>query len=173
MSFLEKIFQRREKYKIFPSEEERRDVVEICNHVVGYIHEKRIPNLVLLDRSARPTYIGVLWLWHKKFPNEQPPRIFFVNPTGFLDEDSAYQEHESVFPRIVELKSDSIKSGEDMGELEDIAGRTRAAVQEDFRATFSGLAGDRNRPLLIFDTCIHLGRTLKPVIKNFRGYWIH
>jgi len=163
MGLLSELEGRRDGYEIFPRKSERKEIVEICNKVVDYLHDNEIPNLVLLDRSARPAYIGIMKLWHKKYPDKQMPNIYFVNPTGFIDREAAFEKSVSGFPRMVELKLASDKSQDNIGDMKDFIERTEEVVQADFEGTYSRLIADKDKPLLVFDNCIHHGRAFKPV----------
>jgi len=151
----------REKMDFSPSfsESEKKEIFEICSRLSELIHEKGFRNLVIVDRSSRPVFVGIKEYWKIKYPSEPLPNIYFVNPKGF----KAAEKHTK---RELEIAGARARFAED--EVEEIdSARTTEVILEDFLDTYKKLLVDREKPLLVFDSCIHSGATLKPVIDIF------
>jgi hypothetical protein len=127
-------------YKMFDTAESRADIVDISERLAEHLKENNIENVILLDRSARPAYLGLVKVWRKKFPNKKRPNIYFVNPDGFKTE--------------IHTCTDSEKSEKD--------------VLEEFQKNYPALAGNKGK-VLVYDTCIHSGDTVVPVIDTLRA----
>lgn len=148
---------KREKYAFFQVEESRDDLFEFVRSIAEYLHDNKIPNLVIVDRSSRPLYIGVIEYWRSKYPNEKLPGMYFVNPKGFK-----YQEmlNSSDLDKVLQsayAKDDAIESSHDV--------RNKQDVLNEFQETYDRLLADKDKPVLVFDSCIHSGDTLLPVKK--------
>ena len=65
-ALMQELEARRSGYEFFPYEEERREIVQIASRLVDYVDDHDITSLVLLDRSARPVYIGFNEAWKRK-----------------------------------------------------------------------------------------------------------
>ncbi|MFH1089167.1 MAG: hypothetical protein V1716_01960 [Candidatus Uhrbacteria bacterium] len=123
-------------YNYFYSPQERKEIFEFSSKLADFIHEKNIRNLVIVDRSSRPAYIGINEYWKFRFPSEPPPNIYFINPKGF---NVSYWR-----------------------------GITEQGIIDEFSSVYKKLSADKDKSVLFFDTCIHSGRTLKPVIDIFK-----
>jgi hypothetical protein len=144
------------EYTFFPDEESRRQLFEYCKGITEYLHEQQVADLVIVDRSARPVYVGVRECWHKMYPDEELPGIFFVNPKGFTPAQKI--DFMNVLKDIMKAmsKGDSAAPPADMN-------RDEYDIQDEFANTYRRLMTDRDKPILLFDTCIHSGGSLKPV----------
>lgn len=131
------------RYEFFEDAIERQELFDYCKKVAEYLHDEGIADLVIIDRSSRPVYIGVKEYWRHAYPGEKSPNMYFMNPNGFR------------------LKSEAGHKG---GERD-----TRGEVEEEFAATYRQLMEDKEKPVLIFDSCIHSGNTLEPVKKTMEG----
>lgn len=157
-ALLQELEARRNGYEFFPYEEERREIVQIASRLVDYVDAHSIGSIVLLDRSARPVYIGFNEAWKRKH-GESPknsekgskPNIYFVNPTGLNNIYSASEW---------DLKDKAYyKANEASGHLRD-----PREVQEDFENGYERLLKDGESGILLFDTCIHSGDSVRPVV---------
>lgn len=160
----------RDKYKnkeIFSDLLEKRELVEICNKIVDYIQVHEISDLVLIDRSARPVYIGVLILWRRKFPDLEPPNISFINPTGLIDINKGLAPGRFDIPRAVELQLLAEKYGESCVDIADLENWTARSVEEQFSDKYKGLMSRKDKPILLFDNCIHSGSSFYPTMNLF------
>lgn len=147
-------------YEFFPYKEERDEVFKYCKAIAEYIKTEKIPNLIIIDRSSRPLYVGVKEYWKQKYPNERGPNIYFMNPLGFnTSEETSPAE-------TIDLKLKSVMNGEKDVVTEKI--RSKTAVLDEFKKTYTRLMKDKSKPALIFDTCLHTGNTLFPVIETLK-----
>ena len=142
-------------YQFFIYKEEREDVYKFSAAIAEHLKEQNIPNLVITDRSSRPLYIGVREYWKKKYPDKKMPNIYFMNPRGFKSAENLTGQD------IVKIISDNMFSN-DAKVVHDQA-RNHGEIYQDFKQTYKTLLKDKNKPVLVFDTCIHSGNTLKPV----------
>lgn len=150
------------EYEFFRSYGEREELVTILVRIVDYLHDNKIPNLVLVDRAARPAYGGIKYLWRKKYPQEYPRNIFFVNPSGFRNLDT---------PANFQYSMKKISSADEAEEnVEGFVGpeRSQEEIEKEFQREYRKLMGQREKPLLILDTCVHKGESLRPVKDSFR-----
>ena len=115
------------KYGYLITPRMRKEALEIGDAVAKYMHDNNIPNIMLLDRSARPTYMTLKNSWKKNYPNEKCPNIYFTNPSGY-DTDKPLSELASEFNKI-----------------------------------YTGLAKNKEAPVIVFDTCMHQGNHITPV----------
>jgi hypothetical protein len=88
------------------------------------------------------------------------PGIFFLNPKGFKAEEDLDNEEILQIAMECAMKDDA---------LELPRARHREEIMSDFAATYKGLFKDKEKPVLIFDSCIHSGDTLEPVKKSFEA----
>ncbi len=83
------------------------------------------------------------------------PNIYFMNPKGFkAREDLSPQEVEAIIMDC-EWKGDVTENPKQV--------RPRKDIYEEFQQTYKQLLTDKEKPVLVFDTCLHTGNTLSPV----------
>jgi hypothetical protein len=157
---MESINPREKDYRFFQHFEERQELFDYSKAIGEYLKTQGITNLVIIDRSARPLYIGVREYLSLKYPNEPKPNIYFVNPKGFKVSE------ELTDGEIEEIINDCNWKG-DVHEGEEFV-KTHEDIAREFSNMYKRLINDRDKPVLIFDTCIHRGRTLAPVKKIFK-----
>jgi len=147
------------EYEFFKDPEERKEVFEYSKAIAEYLRSENIPNLVIIDRSSRPLYIGVREYLKAKYPDEDVANVYFMNPKGFnVREDLDPEEIDDIAIDCV-LKDDLEEAPNQI--------RSRKNVMRDFKETYDRLLADKKKPVLIFDTCIHSGDTLTPVKNIF------
>lgn len=151
---------KQEPYRTFESVQSRRELYQYCKRVTDYLHKHRIPSLILPDRSARPLATGVRECWMNTYADQKLPHIYFINPYGFktskdLTDTDLFKQ---AFPGI---------TGENTPPLPD-PNKTRERIQEEFTQHYPQLIHDKNKPVLIFDSCIHSGGTLSSVKDTLR-----
>lgn len=59
-----------------------------------YLHDQNVPNMIFLDRSPRPLWVGIDEYWKENYNHKPRPSIYFVNPSGF---DSLAKAKREVF----------------------------------------------------------------------------
>jgi hypothetical protein len=138
----------------------RSEVFSFSKAIAEHLHDNGIEDLVIVDRSSRPLYIGVMEYWKSAYPDERRPGIYFVNPKGFKDKDTLPREELWRANREAALKGDLSES--------DTNARTRLEIDAEFAEAYPKLMADRDKEVLIFDTCIHSGDTLASVVESFR-----
>jgi hypothetical protein len=153
-------FEKKESnYTFFRTERERSELFEYTKGLAEYIISEQIKNLVIVDRNARPVYIGVREYLLHKYPETEMPQIYFLNPKGFKAKKELTQR---------EIRKIMISS-----KIKDPTGETREEIRDkeeiiqEFEDIYKRLLDDKNEPVLIFDTCIHSGDSLDPVKELF------
>lgn len=124
-------------YKYFKKKKQRHDVYEFSKELGNYLHSENIPNIVFMDRSSRQAWVGLDEYWKNNFSKDKKPNMYFINPDGFIIE--SYWDQEDA-----EEQEENIKN--------------------QFENIYKKLNEDKDKPLAIFDTCIHTGKTIIPVI---------
>lgn len=156
---------RRDGYQFFTTPEERHELVETARRTAEYLHDNKIRNFVIMDRAARPIYIGVKEMWKKLYPNEKLPDIYFLNPTGFMNLNEAEKTGQTGLPKGMEMMYSGFLKGNDLGQ----GIRSQAEIEYDFMKTFQRMLANRNEPTLLFDTCIHSGDSVGNVQTTLRN----
>ncbi|OGN10292.1 MAG: hypothetical protein A3J46_00670 [Candidatus Yanofskybacteria bacterium RIFCSPHIGHO2_02_FULL_41_11] len=148
----------KEKYAFFQFKEARDDLFEFVKSISEYLHDNEIPNLVIIDRSSRPLYMGVIEYWRSRYPDEKMPGIYFLNPKGFKQRESLSRYDIEKIQLDSRFKHDALESPQKI--------RTKQEVLEEFEEVYHKLLADKDKPVLVFDSCIHSGDTLDPVKKT-------
>lgn len=118
------------------------DLYEATKTLGDYCIENQVQSVVLPDRSARGIWIGLDEYLRLAHPAHARPSIHFINPDALIQKRSRYHE----------------------------VGLPYSAADTQMRESHNALlTTDRSAPLLIFDTCIHEGETLRAV----RNYFEH
>ncbi len=160
---MEKSFNHHEtepaSYEFFEHPQERQELFDYSKAVAEYLRIENIPNLVIIDRSARPLYVGVKEYLRSKYPDERTPNIYFMNPKGF-------KAKEDLTPEEIEDIIEACRWHDDIDETSDQA-RSREEIMTEFQNTYKRLISDKDKPVLVFDTCIHSGNSLESVKKAF------
>lgn len=159
-----------EKYKFFTTPERRHDIYEFSKGLTTYLHNEKIPNLILIDRSPRPIWIGVDEYWKQNYKEEQRPNIYFVNPDGF---DSLYKAIKEENISDQELFTDQMifsLTGESM--ILKKADEIDEKIKNQFEKVYHKLEEQKKKPIALFDNCIHSGKTIIPILSYFKrnGY---
>ena len=139
-----------------------RQSYEYIKKIAEYVDENNIENMVLLDRSARNVCTGLREYWRLLQENEERekenPHIYFINPRGFVSNEK--------YPTIADKRFYNRKMQYDKPEDIDLI-RDEAEIDEDFKNTYARLIQDKDKPLLIYDNCVHEGESLQNVLKFF------
>jgi hypothetical protein len=143
------------QYNIFITESERNELYEYSSEVTRYLHDEQIADLVIIDRSSRPLYIGVIECWRSFYPGEARPGIYFLNPKGFkatknMSRDEIYDEVMHCLDTQDNIDFPSTRRGD-------------TEIDEEFAIVYTRLVADKDKPILVFDSCIHSGHSLLPV----------
>jgi hypothetical protein len=146
-----------EKYEFFDDEKERSELFEYSKKIAEYLKSENIPNLVIIDRSSRPLYVGVKEYLQSKYPDDKKPDIYFMNPKGFKAKENMTQEEIDGVIMDCAFKGDSWESSDQV--------RSKEEILKEVEDTYKKLMLDKEKPLLVFDTCIHSGKSLEPVKK--------
>lgn len=132
------------------------DIWRFSKSVAEYVEEEKVPNVVFMDGSAREAFVGIDEYWNLKHKGEQDapekPKFLFMNPRGFRNADEFKKKKYALFGAagpLSKLPPDTVKK--------------KAEVLEDFQQTFDKLMADKNKPVLLIDTCAHSGRSIRNV----------
>lgn len=153
---------RRDGYRFYPSPAERAELRMIFERTAEYLHDNKIKNFILIDRSARPAHIGLREMWKKKYPDTPMPDVYFLNPTGFVNSADAKSLGKTGMPKGMEIMFDGFMKGNDFSNT-TTGPRSQEEIERDFETTYQRLVGNKDQPTLLFDTCIHTGDSIKPV----------
>ncbi|MFA5926762.1 MAG: hypothetical protein WCT32_05345 [Patescibacteria group bacterium] len=138
----------------------QRELYQFSKAIAEFIHRKQIPHTVLLDRSARPIYVGVIEYWRRRYQEEPLPQIHFVNPDGFKAANRLGVQQMLKVATDSMLKQDVVYNPFDMRESSEII--------EEFQRTYHRLYADRDKPVLIMDVCSHSGEAIRHVKTIFQ-----
>ncbi|MEK9151753.1 MAG: hypothetical protein AAB692_00100 [Patescibacteria group bacterium] len=141
--------------------EARKDVFEFSKTIAEYLKNNGIKDLVIADRSSRPLYIGVREYWMKIFPDEPMPNMYFINPKGFKSRDSLTDAELQDAGYDAAVKDDRVERIE--------TARNRKEIIAEFKQVYKKLYADNKEPVLLFDTCLHSGKTLYSVVEAFKA----
>lgn len=148
-------------FEFFTTQKERSELFRYCASIAEKLHRDDISNLVIVDRSARPVYIGVREYWRDKFPQEKMPGMYFLNPKGFKAKETL-TDMEVADIAYESMEKDDIDEG-----MESV--RSREEILAEFQKTYSALMRDKEKPVMVFDSCLHTGNTLEPVIESMKA----
>ncbi len=85
-------------YEFFDDPRERQELFNYSRAIAEYLRAEDISNLVIIDRSSRPLYVGVREYLHLQYPDEEMPNMYFMNPKGFkAKEDLTSEEIASMY----------------------------------------------------------------------------
>lgn len=149
-----------DRYEFFEFEEARKQLFEFTEKIVDYLRKEKISNLVIVDRSSRPLYVGVREYWQKKYPQEKKPNILFVNPNGFKAREDLTEDEIEELINECDFKLDAVETPDQV--------RPKERIIKEFHEKYKLLVADKEKPVLIFDSCIHSGDTLLPMKKIFK-----
>lgn len=135
------------EYNYFDSYESE-VIFETAKTIGEYVAAKNIANIVFCDRSARAIYIGIKEYLKAKRPHVTPG-MYFVNPRGMKPVNFTYLEDIPESQKELDL---------DRNEKSEI-------IAKVFENKFSKLVEENDKTVLIFDACIHSGRTVG-ILKN-------
>jgi hypothetical protein len=164
ISFLQRIHALEEEIRLkfegddfifFEEESERYELFKYTQSIVDYVRQERVSDLVIIDRSSRPLYIAFIEYWRNEYPQEPMPGIYFMNPKGFKSKDEYSARELEEIALECTLKDDA---SEEVGRV-----RTRGEILEELKTTYKRLMENKDKPILVFDSCIHSGDTLSPL----------
>lgn len=156
--------EQRKPYEYFWKPEKRQDIYQFSRGVTKYLHDEKIPNIILLDRSPRPFWVGIDEYWKENYKKEKRPNIYFMNPDGFDAVQKAINDHpNSMFDSLI-----FAATGE--SEILKSLGLYEKKIEDELKQVYSKLEKDKEKPLAVFDNCIHSGRTIAPILHYLEKY---
>jgi len=126
--------------EIFCTSRQRDEIAHISFSTARYLHDKRIPNIIFLDASARPAHVGVSEAWRILYPNEKRPNVYFVNPSGFMED----------------------------GPMGWGPFKTQDEMMNQFRTQHRRLAESFADRVMLFDCCMHDGKKCGRILNTLR-----
>jgi hypothetical protein len=154
-SFEKNTKEERPDYELFDDKDERKEVFEYSKRISEYLRSEKIADLIIIDRSSRPLYIGVREYLKAKYPEEKLPGIYFMNPKGFKAKEELSQSEIDEIIQDCVWKDDLVEFPRQV--------RSKEEILEELENTYKDLMKDKEKPVLVFDTCIHSGDSLSPV----------
>lgn len=160
-----------EDYRFFETPESRREIFEVGERLCEYMHDENIPNIAFMDRAARPAYLALREYWHYAYPGEQMPHIYFVSPKGFKTPEDLMEIGVTGMPKLIE----EVMIAKEKGELPEDPARVRShdEVKHELETSYRHLMQDKDKPLLLYDNCVHKGDTIAPVGNIFGDLGFH
>ena len=153
-------------FEFFDTPAARQEVFTITRSLAEYIHDQSIENLVLMDRAARPAYQALQQYWKTVYKDKKMPDVYFINPKGFMTEERlAKKDPINKVPISTYYEVHALKTG-DVMDPENI--RDEKEIIEDFSEIYHRLLEDPTDDTLIFDVCLHSGKSMEPVLETFR-----
>lgn len=119
------------------------DLYGFSRALTEYCRDGNFADVVFIDRSARLARVGMKQYWNLAYPGDTLPDMHFMSPGG-----ARIQPGESFFSNVV------ASFGRRLVER-------RAAKQ--LKVSRSTLLTKKDQPVLLVDTCLHTGNTLKYV----------
>jgi hypothetical protein len=116
-----------------------RYIYEGTRNMARYCQDNNIRDITLLDKSARPLWVGIGEYWKRAYPDEVRPNIHFINPALFR-----------------EATRESKSPAELAASLEAVGG----FALEQLRESGSPLAAKRDQPIMLADACMHSGKSV-------------
>jgi transcriptional regulator with XRE-family HTH domain len=160
--------EQKKNYEYFKHAEQRNDIYQFSKELSNYLHNEKIPNMIMLDRSPRPLWVGIDEYWKIHYKNEPRPNIYFINPDGFDSITRAKQQNNLSQKEIFLDHMMFASTGESIiiNKAKEIEENTRV----QFEQAYSKLEKNKTEPLVVFDNCLHSGRTIIPVIHYLKKY---
>lgn len=127
------------QYHHFDTAKERNDVYVFTKQTVEYLESLSEPSVVFLDRAARPAWVAIDEFWNQKHPNDNlpKPKFYFLNPEGFNRTRGEWR----LSPKD----------------------RTDDVVVKELQEKAKVMLQDKDKPLVVIDTCIHTGSSMESV----------
>jgi hypothetical protein len=148
-------------YTYFDNRHERSDIYKFCAGLAKYLKENDVANIAFIDSAARPAWIGVDEYWNRHFKGTAKPGFYFLNPDGFNPQ----------FVRTPELQRDPLLRMVMKNNNVAIIGgdkRSEEAITQDiadrFDEVFVRLRDQKDKPIVVFDTCSHTGGTIENIL---------
>lgn len=157
-------------YEYFDSINERRDIAHFSKELASYLEKENIENIIFLDRSARLAWIGVDEYYKQHFKEKQKPGYYFLNPDVFRKESKiVLAEGVSTDQAMTDILISKL-TGRQPRYIKRSVAKQDSLTVEDFDSVFKNLANVKDKPIVVFDTCSHSGKTMKPVLKKLKEF---
>lgn len=136
---------------------DRDNLILATERLAEVVRSNDFENILFIDTSARPAATALREYWRLKFPDEEMPGMYFINPFGA-------KTGEDVLEMFVqtELTGGGNRS---LTMLSPLAARSREEILREFKERYAFLYNKKDKPLLLFDTCAHSGASMSPVIR--------
>jgi hypothetical protein len=148
-----------DEYEIFTSPAERKELYVIGRRLSEYAIKENIGAVYFMDRSARPAYVAMKAFWKIRYPDMPIPTIGFLNPKGFVS-------REDLESGVADLAELMLNDKQSQGEAESTANiRPQQEIIDEIKVGIEG-KDQLQKPVLIFNTCMHTGDSLRPVLSK-------
>jgi hypothetical protein len=104
-----------------------------------YCVDKNINDVIFIDKSARPLWVGFATYWKLAYADQLRPSMFFFNPNMYRAPVENARSSDV-------LAEELLKAGQN--------------YEQQLQAIESPLLARKNVPLLLVDACIHSGKSL-------------
>lgn len=122
-----------------PFRQKDRGIYEGIRTIGEFSRQRDIGSIALIDKSARPLWVGVSEYWKLAYSDELHPDLSFINP--------------AMYRHMIEGSQSP----------EDLESRMKSAAKvtlEQMDGAGSPLPRELGQPLLLFDSCMHTGRAV-------------
>lgn len=148
--------------------EAEREVYLVTKNLCEYLRNTPITNLLLLDKAARPAWNAIAIYWDTHYPSRLRPDMYFLNPVGMRPSATERKGIRRAAPHVPELLADGWFKGMDFPLSEVTQIRTQEEILHEFPQTYPYLMKHCKEPTLVFDTCMHSGGTMRPVLDTLK-----
>lgn len=155
--------ERGARYGQLFNERERDEIYTATEKLAHLIKERDIKNVIFIDASARPISTGLTTYWHKAFPQEHLPGIYFVNPEGFHSKNQDTKSLEEEERRIAMLLGTSVDK------LPGHSHQVPPGTVERLQDAQPYLTQHKDQPTLVVDTCLHTGHTVQNISRTLKA----
>ena len=134
-------------YEYYEPKSIREDIYLYAKELADYIESENIRNVVFLDRAARKAWIALDEYWNLKYPDKQKPGFYFMNPDVF----KTYSFAQGAQYPLRAYKTDLMDT----------------QVIRQLEENYPALLAEKDKPVIIFDTCAHTGYTIQATERMF------
>ncbi len=150
LNFGPKLEETELRYEFFSDPDGRNELYEGFKRLADYLHQNKISNVMFLDRAARPAYAALRTYMAEKYPKEEL-NTYFLNPILYAKGDEHLQVTRALGDKTHKATEDKLKE-----------------LDKRFPEVYRKLSDEKDKPLMLFDTCIHSGTTMYQIIQSLK-----
>lgn len=148
----------------FFGDRERDEIFMASEKLAHLVKEGGVQNVIFVDSSARPISMGLTSYWHKAFPKERLPGIYFINPDGLHPKNPNEKEFDQIERLLMALlgllgDQELQQEPQEFREKKEVPRQAVDRLQE----VHKHLMQHKDQPTLVVDTCLHTGSTVQKI----------